>query len=77
MTQKLNPVTIKLQMGLNRRMYETGKIPYDLYSKTNEILIGRLTNAEEHDIITLNEPQSGRTGVQRTRFSRGQVTWNY
>jgi len=50
-----NAVTIKLQMGLNQRMYDNGKIPYDLYSKTNEILISRLTNAERCDTISLSE----------------------
>jgi hypothetical protein len=39
-------------------MYENGKIPYDLYSKTNEILIVRLTKAEKHDIITLSDMQA-------------------
>jgi len=55
MKNSLNPITIKLQMGLNQRMYDKGKISYDMYSQTNDILISRLTQAERCDIITLNE----------------------
>jgi hypothetical protein len=50
-----NPITIKLQISLNRRMYERAKISYNTYSKTNEILISRLTSSEEYSIITHNE----------------------
>ena len=52
---ELTPTIINLQIGLNRKMYESGKISHDMYSKTNEILLSRLTNAEDCDIITLND----------------------
>ncbi len=35
-------VIIKLQMALNSRMYKIGAISYDMYYKTNEILISRI-----------------------------------
>jgi len=35
-------ITIKLQIALNKRMYDIGSISYDLYSKTNQILIAKL-----------------------------------
>jgi hypothetical protein len=54
-----DPVTIKLQMGLNRRMYAGGKISYAMYSHANEVLISRLTKAETCGIITLNEVIAG------------------
>ena len=50
-----NPVTIKLQMGLNQRMYDAGKISYEIFSKANEILISRLQLCSDCDIISLNE----------------------
>jgi hypothetical protein len=60
----LNPITIKLQMALNKRMYDKGKISYDLYSQTNNILISRLTKIGNSGIITLSEkPQNLRTQV--------------
>lgn len=49
-------------MGLNKRMYENGKISYNMYSQTNEILISRLTAAERCDIITLNDVQVKKSG---------------
>ena len=41
----LDVVTIKLQIALNKKMYENGKITHDVYSKVNNILILRLTKA--------------------------------
>ena len=55
MQNNFNPVTIKLQMGLNQRMYDIGKITYEMFSKANEILISRLQLCNDYDIITLNE----------------------
>jgi|GEM_PF-3081948 len=55
--QSIDTAKIKLQMGLNKRMYESGKITYKMYSRANEILISRLTSCEERDIIVLNERQ--------------------
>ena len=50
-----NPVTVKIQMGLNQRMYDSGKISYAMYSRTNEILISRLTQLENNATIILNK----------------------
>ena len=55
MQNNFNPVTIKLQMGLNQRVYDIGKITYEMFSKANEILISRLQLCNDYDIITLNE----------------------
>ena len=63
LTPKLDPITIKLQMGLNKRMYDNKKISYAMFSKTNEILISRLTQAENYDSITLNEQTIMGVGV--------------
>jgi hypothetical protein len=63
MKNNLNPITIKLQMGLNQKMYANGKISYDMYSKANEILISRLTESERCDIISLNEKNIHEVGV--------------
>ena len=38
-----NIAKIKIQIALNKKMYEIGKITYDIYSKVNEILVSRLT----------------------------------
>ena len=58
MQSMFNTVTIKLQMGLNQKMYDIGNISYDMFSKANEILISRLQSCEECDIITLSEKKS-------------------
>ena len=55
MQNNMTQVKIKLQIGLNQRLYDSGKISYDMYSKANEILISRLTQSKNCDIITLNE----------------------
>ena len=55
MQQNFNSIIIKLQMGLNQRMYDTGKISYNIFSQTNEILISRLTQLEKNAIIILNK----------------------
>ena len=47
--------TIKLQMALNRKMYEQGCVPYDVYERAKEILICKLTSANEYDIINHSE----------------------
>jgi len=53
-----NPVDVKIQMGLNQKLYKNGKISYYLYSKTNDILISRLTNNSSCGNITLNESKT-------------------
>ena len=47
MSETLTTSKIKLQIGLNKRMYDTGKISYTMYSRANEILQGRLTDSEK------------------------------
>jgi len=37
-------VTVNLQIKLNKHMYDIGKISYEVYSKTNEILNSKLMN---------------------------------
>ena len=44
-------ITLKLQMSLNKRMFETGRIPYALYSKANEVLSGKLTDSLENGMM--------------------------
>ena len=48
-------LTIKLQIALNRKMYEQKRISYNIYSSANEILNNRLTNSNESDIISHSE----------------------
>jgi len=55
MNNKSNFIIIKLQMGLNQKMYDIGKISYEMFSKANEILISRLQSCNDYSIITLNE----------------------
>jgi len=50
-----NTITINLQIALNKKMHEAGHISYKTYSKTNEILISRLTNCNKGDIIIHSE----------------------
>ena len=38
-------ITLKLQMRLNKRMYETGGISHNMYAKANEALLARLTDS--------------------------------
>lgn len=46
---------IKIQIALNRRMYDRKKISYNMYSRVNDILISRLTVSEERDTIIHSE----------------------
>lgn len=55
MISNLNPITIGLQISLNKRMYDQKLISYEKYSKANEILQKRLTECEKCCIINLNE----------------------
>jgi len=55
MQNNINPITIKIQMGLNKKLYDIGKISYEMFSKTNEILISRLNIYNDRDIINLYE----------------------
>ena len=55
MANQLDNVSVSLQIALNKRMYELGKIPYDTYSRVNEILNYRLTYCNVDGIITCNE----------------------
>lgn len=55
MLNNLEPATIKIQLALNRRMYDTKKISYNMYSHVNDILISRLTVAEECGTIIHSE----------------------
>ena len=55
MQATMDDIKIHLQIGLNKRMYEIGKIPYEMYSKANEILISRLQSRGKCDIITSEE----------------------
>ena len=50
-----NPITIRLQIALNKRMYDVGNISYGMYSQTNEILVSRLTNVIAGDSIIHSE----------------------
>ena len=50
-----NLITLKLQIALNRRMYDSGRISRDMYLKANDILLNRLTNCKDHAIIYLND----------------------
>ena len=47
--------TITMQMALNKKMYETGRVNHDTYSRANEILTSRLTSAKNNDIIIHSE----------------------
>ena len=47
--------TITMQMALNKKMYETGRVSHDTYAKANEILIFRLTSAGYKDKIIHSE----------------------
>ena len=40
-------ITVKLQMKLNQHMYDVGKLPYNFYSKANDVLTAKLAQAEE------------------------------
>jgi len=40
---------------LNKKLYDIGKISYEMFSKTNEILISRLNIYNDRDIINLYE----------------------
>ena len=51
MKPHINPTIVKLQIVLNKRMYENGKISYDIYSLTNEILSSKLTYNYDDAII--------------------------
>jgi hypothetical protein len=51
----LNSITIKMQIVLNKRMYELKKISYDTYSKANEVLVSRLIKFGDNDIIAHSE----------------------
>ena len=51
----LNQAKVKMQIIMNKRMYENGKISYATYSRANEILISRLTSHNDCDIITLSK----------------------
>lgn len=42
---------IQQQIALNRKMYETQKISKQLYNRTHEILLGRLTKIASIDNI--------------------------
>ena len=46
---------VKLQIALNKRMYEIGKIPYNTYSQANEILNSKLIYSFDDDIINHNK----------------------
>ena len=48
MQNNMTQVKIKLQIGLNQRLYDSGKISYDMYSKANEILISRLASCKDY-----------------------------
>ena len=48
-------ITVTLQIALNKRMYEAGRIDYDTYSRANEILISRLTSCKDNAIINHSE----------------------
>ena len=44
-------ITLRLQIALNKKMLDTGRIPYDLYSKANGTLIYKLTDFDKDGII--------------------------
>ena len=44
-------VKTRLQMGLNRRLYQNGHITYDMYARTLEILSASLTEKDKCGII--------------------------
>ena len=48
-------VQMRFQIGLNRRMYETGHIPYDTFCQAHEVLLSRLKSCRGDDIISRNE----------------------
>ena len=45
-------ITIKMQMILNKRLYETKQIPQKAYAAANDILTARLTKAKEYAIVS-------------------------
>ena len=48
-------IIIRMQIALNKRMYEAGRIGYDVYWRANEVLAGRLTSCADGDIINHSE----------------------
>ena len=51
-------ITVKLQLTLNKEMYRNNRIPYDLFSKVNDILISRLTYIHNDDTIKMSESKN-------------------
>ena len=55
MENYLDVTTIKLQMALNKRMFEIGQITYNTYAHVHEILLFKLTSTNAVDIINHSE----------------------
>lgn len=55
MDDSYGAAVIKLQMSLNKKMHEQGKISGYMYSCANELLLFKLTNISGNDIIFHSE----------------------
>ena len=57
--QNSNLVTIETQLFLNRRMYESGKISFNMFTQAQNILNSQLTEQQRIHRISLNEMKQG------------------
>jgi hypothetical protein len=61
-------ITVEIQINMNRRMFEKGRISFEIYKKANDILLNKLTEQQRIDRISYNEMKPG----DRYGTSQGQ-----